>query len=49
VRIVERRASASKRGPFQGDPQRILRVIETFTEMIRLLGEADLLNHKNIS
>ena len=41
VRIVERRASASKSQPFQGDPQRILRVIETFTEMINLLGEVD--------
>jgi len=39
LRIVQRRSTASKPGPFNGDLQRILRVIETFTEMINLLSE----------
>jgi hypothetical protein len=38
VRIVQRRPNASKREPFQGDPQRIRRVIETFTEMVEVLS-----------
>jgi hypothetical protein len=38
VRIVQRRSNASKPGPFLGDPGRILRMIEAFTEMIELLA-----------
>ena len=40
LRIVQRRPSASKPLPFHGDPERILRVIAAFTELITVLAKS---------